>query len=838
MKRKILSLLTAFAMVFGIIVAPFTSASADNANEPAGQPAVVHKTKVLIHKILMQEHNWNAKKVTLTTTSKPITSESKVIIEKEVEEGSGNQKKIVKKYYDGSNTETALADDNEFVKAFKGEAVDGKTKTEAQVFPGLSGLDGTEFKGQALDIGKYFGSDSKPINGVAFRIFEVYKGKDANPAGYTKGSELTTKYKFATGDLEDEKYYKLVTEGATNEVFTTARVDNEDGIATATLADGEYRIVEDKANSTYRGENGETLTGMKAVPFTLTLPIGKPDGTGDYSETEPLNLYPKNTEKKVKFDKNFAKDNGLEKITDPETLKDVGAVFDNYNKEKANAKAEIGKEIKYEAKAFLPKGSIYKNLHLADSMDNGLKYDYKTGVKITVTPALDQALVADTDYKVTTVGNGFDITFEQTGLDKLNKAAENKDVEITFTYSAHVTSAAVVDKPMDNHATITYNHTPPKPSSDNVTPVNKEIKVEKDWAKKPAPEDITVKYVLLDENSNALADVTFKKAEEVVDEGEKQITDLGHGFKFKRTGKYAGTFQGLEENKKYKLKEIVDGYEPEYKVESTTGTVTVKNTKTPDSITPTPPQVTVGGKKFVKVEQGTENRLVGAQFVIENNDMVGEGQTAKPGPNFGKNLKINEKGNTTPYTPAAKAYDDAIKAVNEALSKGAISATNKVKIGSDEFDTKEKALTKVEDLQKTRDKEFVKANLNYTWVDDSKQATQFFTNKDGQFEVTGLAYGNYRAVEVKAAPGFALDTNKENFKFEVKKGSYDGDNSEYKYEAKLEKDQKQTYGKRIDNKKVDIPQTGGIGSLIFIVAGLAIMTGAFVAYKKSQAVEA
>lgn len=809
-KKKLMSLILALVMILGAF-RPLT-AMANNANEPAA-PTTTHKTKVLIHKILMQEHNLNAKKVTVKKNEK---DETKYIYSK-------TEKKVTKYYEVGTNAEIT---DKDYITAFA---------SAKEVFPGLSGLDGTEFKGQALDIGKYFGSDSEPINGVAFRIFEVYKGKDANPAGYTKGSDLTTTYKLATGDLEAEKYYKLVTTDGQavadgNQVFITKDVNGTKGIAEATLADGEYRIVEDKAKSTYKGKNGETLTGMKAVPFTLVLPIGKPDGTGNYSETEPLNLYPKNTEQKVKFDKNFAKENGLEAITDKNTLKDVGAVFDNYNKEKANAKAEIGKEIKYEAKAFLPKGSIYKNLHLADSMDNGLKYDSKTGVKITVNPTLDPALVADTDYTVKTVGNGFDITFAQTGLDKLNKAAENADVEITFTYSAHVTSAAVVDKPMDNHATITYNHTPPKPSSDNVTPVNKEIKVEKDWAKKPAPEDITVKYVLLDENSNALADVTFKKAEEVVDEGEGQITDLGHGFKFKRTGKYAGIFQGLEENKQYKVKEIVDGYEPEYTVDSTAGKVTVKNTKTPDSITPTPPQVTVGGKKFVKLESGTDNRLAGAQFVIENNN-------TSDNANNGKYLKINEAKNETAYTTAATAYNDAIEAVNAALAKGEISATNPATIDGTGYNTKDKALAKVAELQKTRDEAFVKANLNYTWVEDSKKATQFFTNKDGQFEVTGLAYGNYRAVEVKAAPGFALDTNKENFKFEVKKGSYDGENSEYKYEVTLEKDQKQTYGKRIDNKKVSIPETGGIGTVIFTVVGISLMAGAFIAMRKRTAEE-
>lgn len=816
-KKKILSLIMALVLLVGM----FT---------PLTVLADAHKTKVRIHKILMEEHNWNAKKVTITTTTgvapnQTSTSESKVIITKQEKVNE----ETVTKYYYASDQTTALPEDNKFVKALKGETLGtGETGSVENVFPGWSGLDGTEFKGQELDIAKYFGDGSKAIDGVAFRIYEVYTGSEANPAGYTLGSELITQHKLATNDLEATKYYKLVQVDG-KDFVTTAN----GGVAEAILPDGTYRVVEDKAKSTYKGPNGETLTGMKAVPFDLVLPVGKPDGTGDYSVADPLNLYPKNKEEKIKFDKNFAKDNGLEAITDPNVLKDVGAVMDNYDKEKANAEAQIGKEIKYEAKAELPKGSVFTHLDLADSMDNGLEYDATKGVTVTVSPELTNALVANTDYTVTTVGNGFSIKFNQTGLDKLNKKAEETDVSITFTYSAKVTAAAVVDKPMDNHATFTYNHEPPKPSSDKLTPVNKEINVTKTWADGTAPTDITVKYVLLDENDKALADVTFKNATTIVDEGDHQTTDLGHGFKFTRTGNYAGTFKGLEEGKNYKVKEIVNGYEPGYTIATDTATVTVNNTKTPESITPTPPQVTVGGKKFVKTDKDG-NRLAGAEFVIQDQNKVKDAQGQEVnGPNYGKYLKVTST-NSAAYDTAETNYNNAIKAVNDALAKGEISATNKVTIGGEDFTTKDAAMAKVKALQDARDKEFVKANLAYTWVDTTDEATKFYSNGDGQFEVTGLEYGNYRAVETKAPAGFALPTNGGEFAFEVKKGSYEGENTEFKYEPKLADGEKQTYGMQIKNNKVTIPQTGGMGTVIFTVVGVVLMAGAVIAMKKNR----
>ena len=804
--KKLLSLILALVMMVGVF-APLTVLA-------EGQPTA-HSTKVKIHKILMKEHNWNAKKVTITTTTgeapnQKSTSESKVIITKQ-EKVNGE---TVTKYYDGSAQTTALSEDNEFVKALKGETLTtGKTAKIENAFPGWSGLDGTEFKGQELDVAKYFGDDSQAIDGVAFRIYEVYKGAPTTgaPAGYTNGSELKKTAKLAEIDLDDETYYKLVQVDGKDYVTTA-----NGGIAEVTLPDGTYRIVEDKTNSTYKGAKGETLSGMKAVPFDLVLPVAKPDGTGNYSETDPLNLYPKNIENKVKFDKNFAIDNGLEAITDPNTLKDVGAVFDNYEKEKANAKGQIGKEIKYESKAKLPKGSVFTHLDLADSMDKGLKY--KENIVVSVTPAL--TLTAGTDYTVTNVANGFTLHFEQAGLDKLNKAGENAELEITFKYSATVTADAVNDRPMDNHATFTYNHKPPKPTSDEVTPVNKEIPVTKTWADGTAPAGVKVKYVLLDAAGNPVADVTFKEAKKV------DYTDLGNGITFEITGDFSGKFMGLkdkDENQqliKYKVKEIVNGYEPEYTVSGST--VTVKNTKTPESITPTPPQVTVGGKKFVKTNQDGTERLAGAEFVIQN-------QNEADTDNYGKYLKITSTKSTA-YDNAETAYNDAIAAVNEALAKGEISATNKATIDGTGYDTKDAAMAKIKALQETRDKEFVKANLAYTWVAKTDDATKFYTNGEGQFEVTGLAYGDYRAVETKApAGGYALPTGDDNFKFKVEDGSY---TSEGDIDYVVESGKKDAM--QIKNNKVTIPQTGGIGTVIFTVVGIALMAGAVIAMKKNR----
>lgn len=107
--------------------------------------------------------------------------------------------------------------------------------------------------------------------------------------------------------------------------------------------------------------------------------------------------------------------------------------------------------------------------------------------------------------------------------------------------------------------------------------------------------------------------------------------------------------------------------------------------------------------------------------------------------------------------------------------------------------------------------------LAVTFADTKEEAKKApFTSTDkGTFEVKGLAYGEYTLTEVKAPSGYALPT-KPDTTFTVGKDSYD--------ESAL----------IIINKAITIPQTGGMGTVIFTVVGLSVMALAVVFYRKSN----
>lgn len=781
MKKKILSLLTAFAMVFGIIAAPFTSAKAAEGDTELDQTT----KSVTVHKILMDKHNINAKKVTITTGSgESAKNESKVIVAKEEDQESEGKTKKVTKYYEVTKTgESVLQETNEFVKAFKGEDVTGKTSTATPVFPGLKGIDGTKYDGNAIeDLVKYFGANSEEINGVYF----VWTNKD-NKVINAKGEvvkkdevEITvTKNKLPKDITKDDLKTALAGETADKKGH---KFDTKD------LPAGEYKIYEIHSLSSYKGKDGETLTDMKAVPVTINLPL---------NDIVDAHVYPKNIEEKPEIDKNFDSSNELGTVEDKNNNQKSGADYDNYQKEKATAKAELGKVIPYEVKTKIPAQSKYETLKWTDSMTAGLTFNKDIAITADNGVELDA-----NDYTVIADDHGFTLRFTDAGLAKVQN--KENDINITLKYTATVNADAIVDQEEINDIKFDYGNKPGKEvKPTEVKPKNKEIKVEKTWA--------------VDGNAVTEADKTVTAVFTLQVQDGKNWKDVD-SYTSTSAEKFTHTFTGLDDNKTYRVVERVSGYEPEYLKKTEDGKVEIKNNKdseNPKPLDPTEPKVVNGGRKFVKADQDTNARLEGAEFKIKN--AAGKFLKAKSGADI--------QAAMTAYKAADKEYKDAVAKLKQ--NNGVINYTTEI------------TAAKVEELRKTRDNAFAAANIAYDWVDEKDNPAVFKSNANGQLEVTGLEYAkNYEIVETKAPAGYALPTNATQ-KFDVAKGSYTDDATGVEYEGtgKVQKGTKPD-AMRINNKKVTIPQTGGIGSLIFIVAGAAIMIGAFVAYKKSQAVEA
>lgn len=452
-----------------------------------------------------------------------------------------------------------------------------------------------------------------------------------------------------------------------------------------------------------------------------------------------------------------------------------GANYANYLKEKGEITRTVGAEIPYEVKTEVPATSHYKTLRWEDTMTAGLTL---TG-EITLTAkrqGQDISFEKGKDYTLTSNKSGFVIAFTEVGLKKLEQEVASQAVEFTLTYKAVLNGEAVVDHPEKNQIFFDYGNGPKQfadPRENTVVPNNKTITVRKTWAEGVAPTGVLVTYYLYEKGATSQDD-------KVVASVEKAGSDFNH------------TFTDLDDSKAYYVKEMVKGYIPSYVLGQ--GYVSVTNHKdadNPEPLVPTSPSVVTGGARFQKVDQTTLQGLEGAEFYIKNKDSYLARKSQEQ--------KGQEESN---YDAAEREYQRLVKETTTKDNKDALRIA-----------------------KQARDKAYQAVKTEWTFEKEATKAYVVKSGSNGYFRVTGLAYGEYELVEKTAPKGYAKLTA--SVKFIVSQGSMN-----QAYDVNTHPEDKGLI--LVNNKKVTIPQTGGIGTIIFAVAGASIMGIALYAYFKNN----
>ena len=514
----------------------------------------------------------------------------------------------------------------------------------------------------------------------------------------------------------------------------------------------------------------QTITGAKAVPFGLALPLFNADG----SVNENIHVYPKNTTaNEPKVDKDFEGNANAEQ--DREEITN-NIVEDAY----------VGQERNYDIETIIPAGAQYKTVAWTDQMTEGLTFN--NNVEIMIGEKGKETKWDAANYTVTPDENGFVLELTKAGLDAVN--GQEKDVRLLVKYSATVNESAKVDRQERNDVVFHFGNEPHHGNTPYPTkPSNGELTVNKEFSDAQGAwkdgEKVTV----------TLIDAHTGKPVENLPDGQDVTVELTKGTK------ESHTWTGLDNDRQYKVVEkFTPGDEVTY-VKQDDGTVKIidKKTDNPNPKDPEEPGLIVYGHRFQKVDQEGKG-LPDAKFVVRNN--------IENDANKGKVLAQKEAkdiaADQAAYVAAEKAYKDAVK-------------ENK------------KTAAEIAGLKATRDAAYITVKTQWKWIDDTDEHTGayvFTSGTDGYFKVTGLQKGAYELVETEAPKGYAKLTKP--VPFTVDEGS------KGVTELKGEKLEDAKGFTQVENKKVTIPQTGGIGTVIFTVVGIGLMAGAVMAMKKNR----
>ena len=681
----------------------------------------------------------------------------------------------------------------------------------------FDGVTAKDHKGQELSLDdlkgeNYFkGKNPQWLNGVKFTYYKVTTEQLA---------------KIEETNPQTKEQVQAIIDQNTTLFDGVAGVETEatsgDGLVTIpNLAEGTYYFVESETPANH--------TGALAVPFKITLPIYDDNGAA----MSDVHIYPKN------------------KLTDKTTTKDLDTEANEANKTTETHNVTVkddngnriltldkGAKVPYVVTTPIPAGSKEIILAWSDRMSSGLTYNNDLVVSATYGDTKTDLGLEAADYTITNEGNGFVLKFTDAGIKKVlektlnkgdgvklidgqtiyNKKADEaaQKVEITLKYSATLNGLTGPVDPETNTVSFFYGNKPgytPQPGDKNPIPeTNKtEIPVNKSFVAGdgataetwPADMTVTVKLQKWNPATNKWEDET----------GKTLTLDAN---------KTSDKFTGLDAKAKYRVVEDeINGWVANYSHDAQ-GNLVIKNKKNPNPNPITPPEVTVtsGGIRFVKTDDNNANplRLIGGKFIISNQE--------------GKYLYYKTEAQLTDEQTALKKAEGELKTLVDEYNAMTAEQQNGTEGTAKKTAIDEKA-TEIAGLKK-------KASIQYTWKEGfgtkdklSENLVVLTPNSQGYMEITGLDFGDYTLVEIEAPKGYAIPADGQKFPFTVDKDSYN--NLDIGKDAMIDSSATDTTkAQRLVNKKVTIPQTGGMGTVIFTVVGIGLMAGAVMAMKKNR----